>query len=56
MKEFFQQLLEKAKDIKSVDDIFALAQENGIDIDEEKAKEYFEQIKGKINFNFLKRD
>ncbi len=56
MNEFFQELLAKAKNIKSVDDIFALAQENGIDITEEKAKEYFEQIKGKINLNFLKRD
>lgn len=53
MKEFFQTLLEKAKDIKSVDDVFALAQEYGIDIDEETAKEYFDKVKGKINLGSL---
>lgn len=53
MKEFFQTLLEKAKDIRSVDDIFELAKEYGIDIDEETAKEYFEKIKGKIDLGSL---
>ncbi|MBQ4317341.1 MAG: hypothetical protein IJC20_03740 [Clostridia bacterium] len=53
MKEFFQELLEKAKDIKSVDDIFAFAQEKGINITEEQAKEYFEQIKDKVDLSKL---
>ncbi len=44
MNEFFQTLLEKAKDIRSIDDIFALAKEY---------KEYFEKIKGKIDLGSL---
>ncbi len=50
MNEFFSELLEKAKSIKSIDDILALAKEKGIDISEEQAKEFFDKIKSKFNF------
>jgi len=50
MNEFLSELLAKAKTIKSLDDVIALANEKGINITEEQAKEYFEQIKSKFNF------
>ena len=40
-----EELIAKLKEVKSVDDILALAKENGIEITSEKAKELFEQIK-----------
>ena len=40
-----EELIAKLKEVKSVDDILALAKENGIEITPEKAKEMFEQIK-----------
>ena len=39
-----EELIAKLKEAKSVDDILALAKENGIEITPEKAKELFEQI------------
>ncbi len=39
-----EELIAKLKEVKSVDDILALAKENGIEITPEKAKELFEQI------------
>ena len=41
-----EDFLAKLKDVKSVDDILALAKENGIEITPEKAKELFEQLSG----------
>ena len=40
-----EEFLAKLKDVKSVDDIIALAKENGLEITPDKAKELF----GKIN-------
>lgn len=38
------ELIEKARQTKSVEELFALAKENGITISEEEAKDYFEQL------------
>lgn len=40
-----EELIAKLKEVKSVDDILALAKENGIEITPEKAKELFDEIK-----------
>lgn len=42
--EFTPEILEKAKAAKSVEELLALAKENGIDINEDGAKAYFEQL------------
>lgn len=39
-----EELIAKLKEVKSVDDILALAKESGVEITPEKAKELFEQI------------
>ena len=39
-----EEFISKLKEVKSVDDILALAKENGIELDEEKAKELFSQL------------
>ena len=39
-----EDFLAKLKDVKSVDDVIALAKENGLEITPEKAKELFDQI------------
>ncbi len=41
-----EEFLAKLKDVKSVDDILAVAKESGVEITPEKAKELFEQING----------
>ena len=40
-------LILKAKDAKSVEELMALAKENGIELNEEDAKMYFEQFNSK---------
>ncbi len=39
-----EELIAKLKEAKSSDEILALAKENGIELDEEKAKELFNQL------------
>ncbi len=39
-----EELIAKLKEAKSSDEILALAKENGIELDEEKAKELFSQL------------
>ncbi len=41
-----EEFLAKLKDVRSADDILALAKENGIEMTPEKAKELFEQLSG----------
>ena len=41
-----EELIAKLKEAKSVDELLALAKENGVDIAPEKAKELFEQLSG----------
>lgn len=40
------ELIEKAKQAKSAEGLLALAKENGIELSEDKAKEYFERLNG----------
>ncbi len=41
---FTPELIEKAKQAKSHEELIALAKENGIELSEDKAKEYFERL------------
>ena len=40
-------LILKAKEAKSVEELIALAKENGVELNEEDAKMYFEQLNAK---------
>ena len=42
--EINQELLAKAKEAKTVEELMALAKENNIELTEEKAKEYFSKL------------
>ena len=44
MKNITPELIAKAKTAKSTDELLALAKENGVELTEEEAKTYFEQI------------
>ena len=44
MKSFNAEMIEKAKDAKSAKELFELAKAEGIDITEDEARKYFEQI------------
>ena len=39
-----EEMITKAKEAKSVEELIALAKENGVELDEESAKAYFEQL------------
>ena len=47
MKNLTPEMIEKAKAAKSVDELLALAKENEIELTEEEAKAYFEQLNPK---------
>ena len=42
-----EEMIAKAKEAKSVEELIALAKENGIELTEEDAKKYFEQLNAK---------
>ena len=42
-----EEMITKAKEAKSVEELIALAKENGIELNEEDAKMYFEQLNAK---------
>lgn len=42
-----EEMIAKAKEAKSVEELMALAKENGIELTEEDAKMYFEQLNAK---------
>lgn len=42
--KFTAELIEKAKQVNSAEELTALAKENGVDISEDDAREYFEQM------------
>ena len=44
MKNFNAEMIEKAKTVKSAEELLAIAKENGIDMTADEAKTYFEQI------------
>ena len=44
MKNFTPELLREAKTAKSAEDLLALAKENNVEMTEEEAKTYFEQL------------
>ena len=44
MNNFNTEMIEKAKAAKSVEELFELAKAEGIDITEDEARKYFEQI------------
>lgn len=44
MENFNQELLEKAKQTKSAEELLALAKENGMELTEEQAKAYYTQF------------
>ena len=44
MTNFNEELLEKAKQTKSVEELLALAKENGMEMTEEQANAYFSQL------------
>ena len=44
MKNFNAEMIEKAKAAKSAEELFELAKAEGIDITEDEARKYFEQI------------
>ena len=45
--ELSKELLAKAKEAKSIEELIALAKENGIELTVEKAKEYFAKLNAK---------
>ena len=45
--EMNKELLAKAKEMKTPEELMALAKENGIEMTEESAKAYFEQLNPK---------
>ena len=42
-----EEMIAKAKEAKSVEELIALAKENGVELTEEEAKTYFEQLNAK---------
>ena len=44
MTNFSEELIEKAKQAKSVEELLALAKENGMEMTEEQANAYFSQL------------
>lgn len=44
MTDFTPEMIEKAKAAKSAEELLAIAKENGIELTEEEAKNYFEQL------------
>ena len=44
MTDFSAEMIQKAKDAKSAKELFELAKAEGIDITEDEARKYFEQI------------
>ena len=42
--KFTPELIEKAKQVNSAEELTALAKENNIELSEDKAKEYFERL------------
>ena len=44
MKDYTAELIEKAKAAKSAEELLALAKENNVELTEEAAKTYFEQL------------
>lgn len=42
-----EEMITKAKEAKSVEELIALAKENGVELNEEDAKMYFEQLNAK---------
>ncbi len=44
MKNFTSEMIEKARAAKSADELLALAKENNVEMTEESAKAYFEQL------------
>ena len=42
-----EEMIAKAKEAKSVEELMALAKENGVELNEEDAKMYFEQLNAK---------
>ena len=42
--KFTPELIEKAKSAKTPEELMALAKENGVELTEESAKAYFEQL------------
>ena len=49
----YEELLFKVKDAKSAEEIFTIANANGMEITEEQAKTYFEQINKKGNLTMM---
>ena len=45
--KFTPELIEKAKEAKTPEELFALAKENGVELTEESAKAYFNQLNPK---------
>ena len=45
--KFTPELIEKAKSAKTPEELMALAKENGMELTEESAKAYFEQLNSK---------
>ena len=45
--EMNKELLAKAKEMKTPEELMALAKENGMELTEESAKAYFEQLNSK---------
>ncbi|MBQ5794187.1 MAG: hypothetical protein IIW17_09230 [Clostridia bacterium] len=44
MKDYTAELIEKAKAAKSAEELLALAKENNVELTEQEAKTYFEQL------------
>lgn len=42
--EFTPELIEKAKQAKSAEELFSAAKENGVELSEDEARDYFEQM------------
>ena len=42
-----EEMITKAKEVKTVEELIALAKENGVELNEEDAKMYFEQLNAK---------
>lgn len=47
MENLYQELIEKAKQAKSVKELLALAKENGMEMTEEQANAYYAQLSPK---------
>ena len=44
MKNFNAEMIEKAKAVKSAEELIALAKDNGVEMTADEARKYFEQI------------